>query len=99
MIALLGPPPKDMLERGSWSNNFFDEFGRFKVDVGITTTSLEDEIKSLKGEEKTSFQKFLRCMLRWRPEGRATLESWYRMLGYKVYWVSRNEEKNHESII
>lgn len=63
MIALLGPPPKDILERGSWSNYFFDESGKFKVDVEIATTSLEDEIKSLEGEEKTSFLKFLRRML------------------------------------
>lgn len=72
IIALLGPPPKDMLERGSWSNNFFDESSKFKAKVQIATTSLEDEMKSLQGEEKTSFLKFLRRMLQWRPEDRAT---------------------------
>lgn len=72
MISLLGPPPKDSLERGSWSNSFFDESGKFKDDVGIATTPLEDEMKSLKGEEETSLLKFLRRMVRWKPEDRAT---------------------------
>jgi serine/threonine-protein kinase SRPK3 len=72
MIAFLGPPPKEMLVRGSWSNNFFDESGKFKSDAEIATTSLEDEMKSLQGEEKASFLKFLRRMLQWRPEDRAT---------------------------
>jgi serine/threonine protein kinase len=72
MIALLGPSPKDMLERGSWSDSFFDESGEFTADVEIPTTSLEEEMKSLEGEEKSSFLKFLRRMLRWRPEDRAT---------------------------
>ena len=93
MIALLGPPPKNILERGSWSKNFFDESGKFKADVGIATTSLEDEIKSLKGEEKTSFLKSLRRMLRWRPEDRRPLESWCRILGYKVYWQAAMRRK------
>jgi serine/threonine-protein kinase SRPK3 len=52
MIALLGPPPKDILERGSWSNDFFDESGKFKVDVGIATTSFEDEMKVFKEKRR-----------------------------------------------
>ncbi|PMD13129.1 kinase-like protein [Hyaloscypha hepaticicola] len=72
MIALLGPSPKDMLERGSWSDSFFDESGEFTADVEIPTTSLEEEMKSLEGEEKSSFLKCLRRMLRWKPEDRAT---------------------------
>jgi serine/threonine-protein kinase SRPK3 len=28
MIALLGPPPKDLLERGSTTSKFFDDDGK-----------------------------------------------------------------------
>jgi len=98
MIALLGPPPKDILERGSWSNNFFDESGKFKVDAEIATTSLEVEMKSLQGDEKTSFLKFLRRMLRWRPEDRATARELVQDPWIQGILASSNEEKIYESI-
>jgi serine/threonine-protein kinase SRPK3 len=99
MVALLGPPPKDMLERGSWSNSFFDESGEFKADVEISKTSLEDEMKSLEGEEKTSFLKFLRRMLRWRPEDRATARELVQDPWIQSILVNGDEEKNYESMV
>ena len=33
MIALLGPPPKDLLERGQFSSTFFDEEGAWLPEV------------------------------------------------------------------
>ncbi|KAI9731117.1 MAG: hypothetical protein M1818_007975 [Claussenomyces sp. TS43310] len=85
MVALLGPPPKDMLNRGSWSYNFFDESGNLKADVENATTSLEDEFGGLIGEEKTSCLKFLRRTLQWRPEDRATAGELLDDL-HEVYW-------------
>jgi serine/threonine-protein kinase SRPK3 len=33
MIALLGPPPKDLLERGQFSSTFFDEEGAWLTEI------------------------------------------------------------------
>jgi serine/threonine-protein kinase SRPK3 len=94
MIALLGPPPKDMLERGSWSDSFFDESGEFMADVEIPMTSLEEEMKSLEGEEKSSFLKFLRRMLRWRLEDRVIAAELVEEPWIRSTLVSRNTEED-----
>ncbi|KAL3422803.1 hypothetical protein PVAG01_04550 [Phlyctema vagabunda] len=70
MIAVLGPPPDDLLQRGSCSKQFFDESGIFKGEEDIVPFSLEDEMLSLKGKEKSLFLAFLRRTLQWRPEDR-----------------------------
>ena len=67
--------------------------GKLKVDVGIATTSLESEMKSLQGEEKTSFPKFSRRMLRWRPEDRATARELVQDPWIQGILASSNEEK------
>lgn len=36
------------------------------------STSLEAEVKTLRGQEKAAFLVFLRRMLQWRPEDRAS---------------------------
>ncbi|OBT61314.1 hypothetical protein VE03_09523 [Pseudogymnoascus sp. 23342-1-I1] len=64
MIALLGPPPKELLKRGEFSDMFFDE--------DVEDTSLEDEEENLDGEEKRVFLRFLRGMVQWVPEERKT---------------------------
>jgi serine/threonine-protein kinase SRPK3 len=94
MLALLAPPPRDLLERGSWSDSFFDESGEFTADVEIPTTSLEEEMKSLEGEEKSSFLKFLRRMLRWRPEDRATAGELVEEPWIRRSLVSRRKEED-----
>ncbi|KAL9117857.1 MAG: hypothetical protein Q9187_005600 [Circinaria calcarea] len=70
MIALLGPPPTDLLQRGAVSGEFFCENGEFKAGIEIRATSLEAEEENLEGEEKALFLQFLRKMLQWRPEDR-----------------------------
>ncbi|KAF6824741.1 hypothetical protein CPLU01_10690 [Colletotrichum plurivorum] len=70
MVALLGPPPEDLLERGSDWKAFFGEDGQLDLDVEIPQTSLEEEEENLEGEEQASFLAFLRKMLQWRPEDR-----------------------------
>ncbi len=92
MIALLGPPPKDMLERELWSDSFFDESGEFMADVEIPTTPFDEEMKSLDGEEKSSFLNFLRRMLRWRPEDGATAGELVEEPWIRNSLVSRNTE-------
>ncbi|KAE9376111.1 putative CDK4/6 [Stipitochalara longipes BDJ] len=70
MIALLGPPPKKLLQRGQFSNVFFDGEGNFKPDIEIPKSSLDNEEENLEGEEKKLFLEFLKKMIQWVPEDR-----------------------------
>ncbi|OBT80472.1 hypothetical protein VF21_00880 [Pseudogymnoascus sp. 05NY08] len=72
MIALLGPPPEELLKRGQFSDMFFDEDGNFARDIKVEDTSLEDEEENLEGGEKEKFLRFLSKMVRWMPEERKT---------------------------
>ncbi|PNS14678.1 hypothetical protein CAC42_1700 [Sphaceloma murrayae] len=73
VVALLGPPPLDLLQRGKRSSEFFDEHGRWKAVVEIPPpTSLEEYELFLEGPKKAEFLRFMRRMLQWRPEDRAT---------------------------
>jgi len=74
MIALLGPPPKEFLERteGDRVSSWFDENGNWREAAEIPKESLEDAEKRLDGEEKKLFLNFARRMLRWKPEERST---------------------------
>ncbi|KAG8630738.1 hypothetical protein KVT40_002357 [Elsinoe batatas] len=73
VIGLLGPPPLDLLRRGKRSSEFFDENGIWKAIVHLPeNVSLEQFESFMAGEKKLAFLKFLRRMLQWRPEDRAT---------------------------
>ncbi|KAI9930788.1 hypothetical protein MW887_011546 [Aspergillus wentii] len=73
-IAILGPPPLDMLERGKRSHEFFTEDGQWKHedDLPLQQGSLEMEEMFLQGRNKEMFLAFMRGMLQWRPEDRKT---------------------------
>ncbi|KAJ9642460.1 hypothetical protein H2199_004841 [Coniosporium tulheliwenetii] len=49
LIALLGPPPKELLKRGEASEQFFNENGEFTAGIVIPATTLEDEEGVLEG--------------------------------------------------
>ncbi|KAK6211166.1 hypothetical protein QIS74_10430 [Colletotrichum tabaci] len=70
MVSLLGPPPDDLLERGSSWKELFDKKGKLMIDGEIPESSLEEEEGNLEGSEKAEFLIFLRKMLQWRPEDR-----------------------------
>ncbi|KAI0926429.1 hypothetical protein AcV5_008894 [Taiwanofungus camphoratus] len=73
MIALLGLPPKDFLERSQTDRpwQWFDRNGNWKGAADIPNTSLEDAEKNLEGEDNVLFLHFVRKMLKWKPEERA----------------------------
>ncbi|KAH6849460.1 kinase domain-containing protein [Alternaria alternata] len=75
LVAMLGPPPMDMLERGARSKEFFD-------GDGLTLEKLEE---NLDGEKKEEFLRFVTCMLQWRPEDRWTAKE---LLGH--LWIRGN---------
>ncbi|GIZ43342.1 hypothetical protein CKM354_000657400 [Cercospora kikuchii] len=74
MVALLGNPPSDFLQRSRISNEYFDDEGNPKIQgtPETTTTTLEEEESILEGEEKSQFVVFMKKTLHWRPEDRAS---------------------------
>ncbi|KAE8407007.1 protein kinase [Aspergillus pseudonomiae] len=72
MIAYLGPPPRDMLEKSEYANKYFDNSGKWKCLAEIPPTSLADIESNLEGEQQENFLRFIRKMLQWRPEDRPT---------------------------
>jgi hypothetical protein len=98
MIALIGPPPVDMLKRVDemrrWSfttafrgpdgkmckkvqdyfgGPFFSDEGEFlQPDLIPTDLKLEDTVTAIEGDPKKEFLRFVRQMLKWRPEERKT---------------------------
>ncbi|KAI6018886.1 putative CDK4/6 [Pisolithus marmoratus] len=74
MIALLGPAPKEFLERtkGDRVQNWFDENGKWRGAAEIPKGTLEDAAKQPEGEERVLFLNFVRKMLKWKPEERSS---------------------------
>ncbi|QPG94139.1 hypothetical protein C2857_004948 [Epichloe festucae Fl1] len=73
IIGLLGPPPLDLLQRGTRSKEFFSEDGQWIADCPIPQgNSLEKAELVLAGKNKEMFLNFVRGMLTWRPEDRKT---------------------------
>ncbi|OJJ45156.1 hypothetical protein ASPZODRAFT_100384 [Penicilliopsis zonata CBS 506.65] len=71
MQAVLGRPPLQFLQRSERSLQFWDEHGQWKA-ASIQADSLEILEERLEGEEKKDFLRFLRRMLCWLPEERAS---------------------------
>ncbi|KAG8156431.1 hypothetical protein KVR01_013665 [Diaporthe batatas] len=73
VIALLGPPPLDLVKRGVRSDEFFTEEGQWRSEVVVPKpTTLEENEFFLEGEDKEMFISLVRGMLQWRPEDRKT---------------------------
>ncbi|KAJ5577537.1 protein kinase [Penicillium hispanicum] len=68
MIAILGPPPKSLVHNSEYGSRFFDNEGNWISDTEIPSPTLEKLEGNLQGEHQHLFLKFLRKMLRWRPE-------------------------------
>lgn len=86
LVAMLGPPPMDMLERGARSKEFFNGEGNWIAEMDIPQgLTLERSEKNLDGEKKEEFLQFVRCMLQWRPEDRCTAKE---LLGHP--WMRGN---------
>ncbi|EGX91066.1 Protein kinase-like domain [Cordyceps militaris CM01] len=73
IIALLGPPPKDLLARGRLASKFFSDQGTFAAGIDLPTSiPLEQRETLLTGDDKKEFLEFMRKMLQWSPERRST---------------------------
>ncbi|KAH9844733.1 kinase-like protein [Teratosphaeria destructans] len=74
MIAILGPPPLECLQRDSESEKYFGPDGWWKGLAPIPDTSLKTSITRLSGDTKAQFLELVRKMLQWLPEKRYTAE-------------------------
>ncbi|KAL2810492.1 kinase-like protein [Aspergillus granulosus] len=74
MVALLGPPPAEFLERSKDSFKFWDENGNWRGLAEVPAQTLEARELRLEGDNKISFLEFLRKTMQWRPEDRPTAE-------------------------
>ncbi|KAJ5715761.1 protein kinase [Penicillium malachiteum] len=72
MIAIMGPPPKEMLQGSEYAAKFFDSDGNWRSAAEIPCTSLEKLERNLQGTQQSSFLCFMRKMLQWQPENRAS---------------------------
>ncbi|KAL9077952.1 MAG: hypothetical protein Q9157_003134 [Trypethelium eluteriae] len=88
MVALMGPPPLELLKKGKRTAEFFDEngetpsthtnrranpTGEWRGDIPLPDrTSLEESEEYLEGSNKKAFLRFVRKMVQWRPEDRQT---------------------------
>ena len=87
MIALMGPPPKELLERGSTSATYFDENGEFRRQDWIPKDfSFESSISKFRGKDKELFIDFTKKMICWLPEERWTAKE---LLGHP--WLQERE--------
>ncbi|KAK5674942.1 hypothetical protein LTS10_012354 [Elasticomyces elasticus] len=72
MVALLGPPPLDFLERSEYCWKYWNRDGTWKGAVPIPVDcTLESTEERLEGDEKQLFLTWIRKMLQWKPEDRA----------------------------
>ncbi|KAM4060356.1 kinase [Hirsutella rhossiliensis] len=74
MVALIGPPPSDFVQRSETANQCFDTSGHWIAheDALVPVVWLDSLEQRLSGQEKARFIQFMRSMLSWLPENRKT---------------------------
>ncbi|KAJ5900246.1 protein kinase [Penicillium subrubescens] len=72
MIAIMGAPPKEMLQNSEYAMKFFDHDGNWIGTAEIPSISLEKLEGNLRDTQQSLFLCFMRKMLQWKPENRAS---------------------------
>ncbi|EME82206.1 uncharacterized protein MYCFIDRAFT_188967 [Pseudocercospora fijiensis CIRAD86] len=72
MVAILGPPPIEYLQRTETSRQHFETDGTWKAPASIPDRTLDTLEGRLDGKENIIFLDFIRKMLQWVPEERHT---------------------------
>ncbi|KAH7350714.1 putative serine/threonine-protein kinase sky1 [Rhexocercosporidium sp. MPI-PUGE-AT-0058] len=72
IVGLLGPPPLEFLQRSECSSVYFDEKGNWKCCNPVLSVSWEESERNLESSNKKDFLNFVRKMVRWTPESRAS---------------------------
>ncbi|EER39562.1 protein kinase [Histoplasma capsulatum var. duboisii H88] len=74
IVSLLGPPPLEFIKGNSKCLEYWDEEGNWKGSIPIPDQSFETREWRLNEEDRALFLKYLRRILRWKPEERPTAE-------------------------
>ncbi|KAF5120348.1 Serine/threonine-protein kinase SRPK [Metarhizium anisopliae] len=74
MVSLMGLPPREFLQRSKKCAAYFDDSGNWLGSIPIPTTSFEERVTHLEGQDKQLMLSFARRALRWLPEERPTAE-------------------------
>ncbi|KAM3560698.1 hypothetical protein MY1884_002798 [Beauveria asiatica] len=68
MVAFIGPPPVEFLQRSERCARYFDESGNWRGSIPVPTTTLEERVTQVDGQDKELMLGFVRHALRWLPE-------------------------------
>ncbi|CRL21622.1 Serine/threonine-protein kinase DCLK [Penicillium camemberti] len=72
-IGYLGLPPMNIIQNSPLFSTYFDAQGNWVSELPVPEASLEDFVTTIPpGEEKDQFLRFIRKILTWDPEVRAT---------------------------
>ncbi|GIZ44610.1 hypothetical protein CKM354_000780400 [Cercospora kikuchii] len=74
MVSLMGPPPKQFLERCSQGRSFWDSEGNWIAATPIPHQTLESREVRLDGQDKVLLLNLMRKILKWLPEERPTAQ-------------------------
>ncbi|CAK1362660.1 Dual specificity protein kinase pom1 [Cercospora beticola] len=74
MVSLMGPPPKQFLERCSKCRNFWDSEGNWIAATPIPHQTLESREMRLVRKDKVLLLNLMRKILKWLPEERPTAQ-------------------------
>ena len=74
MVSLMGPPPKEFLERSVKCREYWDAEGNWIATTAIPNQSFESRETRLDGEDKELLLKLVRKILRWIPEERPSAQ-------------------------
>ena len=74
MVAYLGNPSPEYVERSAETRNVFDDHGDWLGEGGVSVPkiSLSNSEKKLHGRDQEMFLQFIKSMLTWAPEQRKT---------------------------
>ncbi|RSL85834.1 hypothetical protein CDV31_016493 [Fusarium ambrosium] len=75
MVSLIGPPPKEFLERSDKCRQYWDAKGNWVAATPIPDQTLESRETRLEGKDKKLLLDLARKILRWLPEERPCAEA------------------------
>ncbi|RSL92054.1 hypothetical protein CEP52_014062 [Fusarium oligoseptatum] len=75
MVSLIGPPPKEFLDRSDKCRQYWDAKGNWIAATPIPDQTLESRETRLEGKDKKVLLDLVRKILRWLPEERPCAEA------------------------
>ncbi|KAF2762278.1 protein kinase [Pseudovirgaria hyperparasitica] len=77
MVSLMGPPPKEFLQRSDKCRQYWNAEGDWIAQTPIPDQTLESRETRLEGEDRELLLALARKVLRWLPEERPSAEDLY----------------------